>query len=154
MDRHTGYFLLGAAVLTIGGATAYRYYYDYFLLMPGIGTVQEVELREHLIMSLAIGSGLFICMAGGYCLFQAVRQSRLRTVMGVTLVTLLVAMSAFIPCSLMFVAQLFWPDVYQGERGWDFVIALFVTSPLVIGLWVIFIISLLLYRYLHAKAGA
>jgi hypothetical protein len=151
MNRHALYFLLGSAVFILGGAIAARYYYDYFVLMNGTGIVDELELREHLIMSIAIGAGVFLCSSGGYFLFQMVKQSRLRAFIAVALFGLWVVISEFVPVLFMMGDQLFWSDVYRGDRGWDLLFALFVTGPFLVGLFLIFITGLVICRYSHAK---
>jgi len=154
MSRQTLYFLLGSAVFTFGGALACRYFYDHSVLMHEVEIVEELELREHLIMCIAIGAGVFICSSGGYFLFQAVRKSRLRELIAAPLFVLLIVLSECVPLLFMMGAKLFWSDVYHGERGWNYLIALFVTFPFLFGLFLIFLTGLSIYRNSHAKSGA
>jgi len=154
MNRHTLYFLLGAAVLIFGGALAYRYYYDYFVLMRGIGVVQEIQLQEHLIMSVSIGTGILVCTSGSYLLFRAFRLSRRSKITTMSLFVMLVLASEFIPWLLMQTFQMFLPDLFHGDRGWDYLFAVAITLPFLVVIFIAFIIGMLFCRRSRAGHGA
>jgi len=134
----SSFLLLGIAVLTIGGAAAYGYFVGHFG-----GQISGLQLTESMILHTAIGAALFVTVSGGYFLLRAVRNSRLGG-LGASGIFILLGISAiFLPELLMLVSRTFWPQVFHGDAGWNFLLAFFVTAALVAGLLVAFIIALL-----------
>jgi hypothetical protein len=145
-------FILGAAVLIIGGAAIVGFLIAYFFYAPG-AHMSGLPFTEHMIVCISVGTAVFVCASGGYFSLRAVSRSRLHALMAAMLFFVLAIISAFIPQLLMVISQAWWPHAFHGDAGWNFVLAPVVTSFFLLGLSIIFIIGLVLCRHSSAKSG-
>ena len=133
-------FLLGAAVLTIGGAWVWGHLTT--------GSLSGQSLMEHMITSIGAGISVFVCAAGGYFLFNLVRQSRLRRFVAGVLFAIYVALCAFIPVLVICASRVWWPLVFRGSEfsGLFFMVALISAWPFLLVMLLGFIVGLVRCR--------
>jgi len=146
-------FILAAAALIIGGTAAFGFVTAYYFYVPG-AHMSGLAFTEHMILCVVIGTAVFVCVSAGYFLFRAVSQSRLHAGKAAICFVLFAIGSAFIPQLLMVASRAFWPDAFHGDAGWNFLLAFMMTALFLIGLVIIFIVSLIFRRQTNAKRAA